>query len=328
MPAVSVVIPVYNNEAYIEKCLRSVMKQTFRDLEIIVVNDGSTDGSAEILWRLCEEDPRIFLINQDNAGVSVARNRGVVSASGEYLTFIDGDDYVAPDYIERLYESAQKQKAGMILCGLTYVDEKGNVLRTIVPGEYKRFEKEEWTFRISGVWSHFYRRELWEKYQILFFSGERGEDMPISLFFSAMCDKIGVQKTTGYYYVQHESSAMHNFRGLEKYRPPYTALEQMIRKIQKLGVVNSPAFHELFVLRILATCFFELGRGASKQNMKELCDYIVRILETYFPRYYKNKYARLFSGIDVPFAQKAAVKLLVFLVRTKAIYPVSRILSK
>lgn len=328
MPAVSVVIPVYNNEAYVERCLRSVMHQTFQDLEIIVVNDGSTDRSMEILQRLSAEDFRIILLTQENRGVAAARNRGIETASGEYLTFVDGDDYICVDYIEQLYESAQKQDVDMLICGLTYVDENETVLRTIIPGEYQRYKKEEWIFRISAVCSHFYRLKLWQKHNIRFFSGERGEDMPISLFFSATCDRIGVLQSAGYYYVQHESSAMHNFKGLRNYRPPYCALEQTIQKISEVGVANSRDFYELFVLRILATCLFELGRGASRQHMKELCDYEIRILETYFPEYYRNKYSGLFSDLDVPFVQKAAVKCLIVLVRTRLIYPVSYILSK
>lgn len=328
MPKVSIIIPVYNNEKYVEKCIRSVMNQTFRDLEILVIDDGSTDKSGEILDHLAAEDKRIRLFHQENSGVAAARNKGLDSATGEYLTFVDGDDYITPEYIEKLHTCAVEKGAKMVICGLTYVDKDGIVLGQVTPGEYRRFEHEEWIFRISGVWSHFYKRELWEKYSIRFLPGERGEDMPISLFFSAVCDKIATISDAGYFYVQHQTSAMHNFRGLRNFSLPYRALEQMIKKIQTIGIANSPEFYELFVLRILSTCLFQLGPGASKEKMKELCDYIVRILDTYFPRYYRNKKAGLLAKLDIPFSQKAAVKMLIFLVRTCLIYPVSRILSK
>lgn len=326
MKKVSIIIPVYNNEKYVEKCIRSVMEQTYKNLEIIVINDGSSDKSGEILEQLAEKEERIVLIHQENAGVAVARNRGLDLASGEYLTFIDGDDYVETDYIEKLYLRAEEQQSDMVICGLKYVTEDGTILKEIVPDEYQRMEREEWTFRISAVCAHFYRRELWEKYQIRFQSGERGEDMPISLFFSAVCGKISILPKSDYFYVQHPSSAMHNFRGLRKFRLPYQALENMLKKIQTIGIANSPEFYELFVLRILSTCLFDLARGAAKQDMKELCDYIVRILKMYFPGYYKNKKARLFSAVRVPFVQKAAVWILVMLVRTRLIYPVSKVL--
>lgn len=97
------------------------------------------------------------------------------------MTFVDGDDYVSTDYIEKFYECAKKRKAELVICGVTYVEEDGRILKKIQPGEYRRFEKEEWAARISAVGSHFYKRSLWEKYRIRFQEGERGEDMPISL---------------------------------------------------------------------------------------------------------------------------------------------------
>ena len=101
MPEVSIIIPVYNNEQYIEKCIQSVLNQTFENFEVIVINDGSTDKSGEILEKLNREDSRIILIEQKNQGVAVARNRGMNKATGKYITFVDGDDYLKNDYIEK-----------------------------------------------------------------------------------------------------------------------------------------------------------------------------------------------------------------------------------
>lgn len=190
MPEVSIIIPVYNNEKYIEKCIHSVLNQTFGELEIIAVNDGSTDESGKILKNLEREDVRIILLEQNNQGVAAARNLGVKKSTGKYITFVDGDDYLKNDYIEKMYDLAEKESLDMVISGLTYVDESGKELNKIIPGVYKRLENEEWTFRISAVCSHLYRRELWTKYDVKFQSGERGEDMPISLFFSAVCPRI------------------------------------------------------------------------------------------------------------------------------------------
>ena len=323
MSKVSIIIPVYNSEKYVEKCIKSVINQTFRELEIIVIDDGSTDKSYDVLKNLAMEDKRILLLHQENAGVAIARNNGIAMASGEYLTFLDGDDYIKEDYIERLYMCAQEKSADMVVCGITFVDEDGNILKTLVPGEYSRFHKEEWTFRISAVCSHLYKLKLWKEQNISFCPGERGEDMPISLYFSATCDKITTLSEAGYYYVQHGQSAMHHFRGLNYFKLPYIALENMIRRIQKIGVKNSFEYYELFVLRIFCTCYFDLSRGASKEKKEELCDYIVRILKTYFPRYYKNPMTCCFAKYDAPFHQKLAVHILVILVRTKLIYPMA-----
>ena len=328
MAEVSIIIPVYNNVKYVEKCIRSVMQQTLQDLEIIVINDGSTDGSYEILQKLEKEDRRISLLTQKNSGVAAARNHGLRTASGKYITFVDGDDYLQVDYIEKMYQAAEKEQLDMVICGLTYVDESGKELSKVVPGVYKRYENEEWTFRISGVWCHLYRRALWQQYDIEFISGERGEDMPVSLFFSAMCERINTIPECGYFYVQYAESAMHNFKGLKRYSLPYRGLENTILKVQENGIKNSPEFYELFVLRIFSTFLFQLAPGASKEKMKELTQYIWRILYQYFPGYYKNTKARLTAKVEIPFVQKAAVKVLIMLVRTKLLYTFGEVFSK
>lgn len=328
MAEVSVIIPVYNNERFVERCVRSVMGQTFQDLEIWVINDGSTDRSGQILENLAEEDSRIHLLTQKNRGTSAARNAGLDRASGTYLTFVDGDDYISKQYIQQLYDYASSHGTEMLICGFTFADEKGRCQSRVIPGEYRRFEKEEWSLRISAVCSHFYKKELWDRYHVRFRPGERGEDMPISLFFSAVCDKIATIPYAGYFYVQHGDSATHNFKGLEKYTLPYKALEDTVRRVQAVGIVNSPEFYELFVLRILAVCLFQLSPGASRDKLKGLCSYVVRLLETYFPNYYKNSKARLTAQAEIPLFQKAAVKVLILLVRTRGIYLLPRLLGR
>ena len=328
MPAVSVVIPVYNSEKYVEKCIQSVMAQTLPDLEIIIINDGSTDESGRILRELTQKDSRIVLLEQANQGVAAARNQGVEKATGKYITFVDGDDYLQEDYIELMYNLAEKETLDMVICGLTYVDEGGKELNRVVPGVYKRLENEEWTFRVSAVCSHLYRRELWKRYDVKFQSGERGEDMPISLFFAAICPRIATLPECGYYYVQHASSAIHNFKGLEKYSLPYKGLENTLTRVNKIGIQNSPEFYELFVMRIFATCLFQLAPGARWEKIRELCDYISCTVNMYFPAYWKNSKAKLNAKVDIPFTQKAAVKVLILLLKTKLLRPFGWLISK
>lgn len=328
MGKVSIVIPMYNNEKYVEKCMESVLRQTYRDIEIIVVDDGSTDLSGKILDLFSQADERVRVFHQENAGVAAARNRGIDVATGEYLTFIDGDDYVGATYIADFVKCAKQKQADMVVCGFCMTDTDGNVIQKVIPTDYVRGVKEEWLFRISAVCSHFYRKQLWDMYEVRFYPGVRGEDMPISLFFSVACDRIAVLPRAEYFYLQHESSARHNFRGLKKYDLPLYALEQTICKLQTIGLKNNREFYELFVLRILATCYFELSPGAVRKKKKQLCDFVIYILEKYFPNYYKNSKARLLAPIDVPFRQKVAVRILIWLVRTRLLYPFSSLLMR
>lgn len=313
---VSIVIPVYNNESYIEHCLKSVCQQTYDNLEIIVVIDGSTDASEQIVDNLALEDARIVVLKQENKGVSNARNNGVCRATGKYLTFIDGDDYIGINYICDLVDCAESKQAQMVICGMKKVNMDGTVIEEIMPGEYIRYEHEEWAFRICTVACHFYQKELWDRYEVLFQEGERGEDIPIALLFAGVCERVATLKQAEYYYVQHGSSAMHNFQGLKTNGLPYKALEGAIQKVQEIGLKNDPEFHELFVLRVLAT-FIQLAKGAGQEEIQRMGDYIVYILDTYYPKYYKNKKVKVFSNLEIPFAQKIAVRVLILVNRMK-----------
>ena len=322
---VSVIIPVYNVEKYVERCLRSVMNQSYTALQIIVIDDGSTDGSADIVRRLAGEDDRITLICQRNAGVGRARNAGLDAAAGRYLTFVDGDDYISRNYVFRYVRRMRETGAAMLVGGLDYVSEDGRTIGRIVPDQYVRFEHEEWPMRVSAVCSHFYERKLWTETGMRFPEGrERGEDVPVSIYFAAICDRIDVLCSSGYFYVQRNSSATHNFRGLKTIDLPYAALEKAIRKTREDGIVNSDEFHELFVLRLLTMFVFDMARGACPEKKRELCGYIYKILKKYYPSYFKNPRISLFADTTYPFTQKAAVWLFVRLTRCRLLYPAIR----
>ena len=322
---VSVIIPVYNLERYIERCVHSVMNQSYRDLQIIVIDDGSTDDSLMILKRLASADSRITLISRGNAGVGAARNVGIDAAEGRYLTFVDGDDYISPNYIRRYVRCMRETGAQMVIGGLDYVSEDGRVLKRLVPGRYERFRHEEWPQLISCVCSHFYLRELWVRSGLRFSEGrERGEDVPVSIYFAASVEKISMLSSSGYYYVQRQSSATHSFRGLKKIRLPYHALEEVIQRLKAEGVANSRQFHEVFVLRMLAMCAFDMARGADREKKTELCDYIYRVVDGYYPDYGRNPLVRISADTEYPLAHKVAVRVLVELVKHHMLYQAIR----
>lgn len=122
----SVIIPVYNIEKYIEKCVRSVLAQTYADLEIILVDDGSPDGSGNICEMLKEQEPRIRVIHKENGGLSDARNAGLDAAVGEYISFIDGDDYIHPQMYEIMLDNLRKEDADIVCCKFKRVTAEEN----------------------------------------------------------------------------------------------------------------------------------------------------------------------------------------------------------
>lgn len=131
MPKVSVIMPVYNKERYLEGSVRSVLDQPFRDLELIAVNDGSTDGSLALLNRFAGEDPRIRVLDIPNGGVSHARNTGLACARGEWIQFLDADDLLEPRYLTQAAALLEEHPADILFSGFTMVDERMNPVREV-----------------------------------------------------------------------------------------------------------------------------------------------------------------------------------------------------
>ena len=123
---ISVIVPAYNVNQFIEKCVYSILQQTYNNFELIIVNDGSTDGTADTLNRLASEDNRIIVVHQTNQGVSVARNKGIKICNGDYVCFIDSDDYISEDYLEVM--TSNLNDCDCVACGYTIVNNDGEII--------------------------------------------------------------------------------------------------------------------------------------------------------------------------------------------------------
>ena len=159
---ISVIVPVYNCEPYVERCVRSIMAQTYRDLEIICINDGSTDNSGAVLDKLAPEDDRILVVHQDNAGASAARNAGLDLATGEFITFVDSDDAIEPDMYETLMPYFADENVDIVHCG------------------YKRMYLDGSTKEVNGT-GELVRQNTYEAAECLL-SGK--------LFVGSLCNKL------------------------------------------------------------------------------------------------------------------------------------------
>ena len=171
-PLVSVLIPVYNVEKYLSRCLESIVKQTLTQIEIICVNDGSTDGSLEILEKYQKEDSRIIIINKENGGLPSARNAGLDRAKGKYVGFVDSDDFVEPNMFEKLYRTAEDEKSEIVICGANVFPEEPRAsqwLYDCLSPEYKKingFDVATLFFDVSStpfLWRTLIKREIIEK---------------------------------------------------------------------------------------------------------------------------------------------------------------------
>lgn len=159
---ISVILPMYNAETFIERCIRSVLSGIYQDFEILCIDDGSTDGTLDLIRRLQDEDKRIVILEQDHAGVSAARNHGLREAKGNYIAFIDSDDWVSPDYLSLMVEIAGEKNADIVSCGFFGVNAvtkkqfEDNAEYQLQRVSEKRKNKD----LVTHVWGAVYRREI------------------------------------------------------------------------------------------------------------------------------------------------------------------------
>ena len=207
---ISVIVPIYNVEEYLEECLESIRNQTYTNIEVILVNDGSTDGSKEICERFCQQDNRFKLVTQENQGLSAARNRGVKESIGEYIMFVDSDDVVKYNIVEVLF-FYMNSDVDIVECQITrckdeLVDNKSTSI--MFKGEsteaiLKSIEFKEVKF---CAFTKLYRRELVEK--VPFLEGYIYEDVYTGMNYLKYIRKMVVVDLKGYYYRVRPNSIM------------------------------------------------------------------------------------------------------------------------
>ncbi|MBF0597461.1 glycosyltransferase family 2 protein [Faecalibacter rhinopitheci] len=222
-PKISVIVPVYNTALYLPKCLDSILNQTFGDFELLVVNDGSKDNSQQIIDQYVEKDKRIVSIIKENGGLSDARNVGIDQAKGEYIAFIDSDDYIDSKMFEKMMDLAQKHQSEIVFCDLVKVDENGKEFRDLRQSPQlpeKIILNDDLT--IFGEMSCFacnklFKRSLFEKHR--FQKGIHFED--IELIPKLVIDSIIISKINQpfYKYFERQDSITktHTRKGLDMF---------------------------------------------------------------------------------------------------------------
>lgn len=218
---VSVIVPCYNVESFISKCIESVLKQSYSNFELILIDDGSTDKTARLVDQFSNTDTRIMVIHKLNGGLSDARNAGIDAAKGDYLTFIDSDDYVDEKYIENLVKGITAG-GDMSISQMLLVDEKGNPIAT----------KKKWNQQISicddeqamklilsqkfghNAWGKLYPKSYFEKHE--FPKNKYYEDLGIVYELVAQAEKVSFINSQDYFYVQRQNSIMQENFSLKK----------------------------------------------------------------------------------------------------------------
>lgn len=221
---ISIIVPVYNVEKYLDRCIISILKQSFKNWELILLNDGSTDGSGKICDKYKQLDNRIRVIHKKNTGVSSTRNLGIDLSRGEYITFIDSDDWVDSDYLEIMYKAINEMKVEIIITGCVYEDKFGSsnpfkkgkpeiLTKDKVQLEFLKQDKFMWS-----IYDKLYSKNLFKKYRFNV-NLKIAEDMMLFWQLINSVEKIGYFPLYKYHYDISASSTMTSSFSLKWFHP-------------------------------------------------------------------------------------------------------------
>ena len=305
---ISIIVPVFNVEKYLMRCLDSIMKQTYENIEIIVVDDGSTDNSAKIIDNYSMKDKRIIAIHQENGGLSNARNNGLRKCNGNYVAFVDSDDYISEDYIEILYRLIKKYDVKISCCDYKIFSADIEELKQHKNKKYIEYvmDKEKYILEYLysegyyiSAWGKLYKKELFNtiKYpeHVLY------EDLNTTYKLALECDKIVCCNAKNYYYfMRADSITKENFS--EKQFDMIKNTFEMTEKIKQIY----PEYEKAIIYRNVHACFSTYCRLINSDD-KKYSEKKKQIL-TYIN---KNKFKILFN-CKVPYRDKAAIFVMIF----------------
>lgn len=261
-PAISVIIPVYNAQDGIKRCVDSLLNQSFKNFEIILLNDGSKDNSLNILKEYELKYSFVRVIDKQNEGVAVTRNKGILLAEGEYTMFMDNDDFVDSDYIETFYQAIHEKNLDLVIGGYKRVNQDNQIIFS------QDIQQSEWSkYIIMAPWAKVYRTEFLKTNNLEFFDYGIGEDIIFNLAAYKTTDKIGLLDYKGYnWYYNNLSVSNTSQRGFS----PKTDILVLFSKILELG---NPSELEVYYLKRYYVWYL-LFSGRTSSNQEFIHQYI------------------------------------------------------
>lgn len=293
IPQVSIIVPVYNVENYLRKCLDSLVNQTLENIQIIVVNDGTKDNSQTIIDEYVAKFPeRVFSYVKDNGGLGDARNFGLKHASATYIGFIDSDDYVKHDMYEKLHKKAIDEHADLVLCDIEYVWEDNHQtlcvsgFKNVAGGDVRRAAFLSPLF----AWNKLYHRDLFFLNNIRYPNQLWYEDIPVSIPFIALAQKIAYVNEVLVYYVQRGTSIMAS-KNTEKMRDIFQVLMLSYDFYVKNDLLAKyrNEIEYLFIEQLMLYGSFRFYRSHSSFAL--MSEAFV-LMKSVFPEWKKNKYIK------------------------------------
>ena len=288
---VSVIVPVYNVEKYLDKCLNSLVNQTLKDMEIIIVNDGSKDKSQEIINKYAKKYKNIISIIKENGGVSEARNLGLKKASGEYIGFLDSDDWVEKDMYEKMYKKAISEHFDVVACDTEaiYPNEKTYISSNIKDDNVSN--KELMIDAYAVIWNKIYKKEVIDG--IEFKKGMNFcEDVEFLYMVYSKIKTIGVLKEPLHNYLQREGSLTYVYD--KKLYQLIDAMDDVIKfyKDNNLYDEYKSELEYTYVRYLYATFIKRIAKTKNKKEFNRAVNIVMRKVKNEFPNYKKNCYLK------------------------------------
>lgn len=299
MDLISIIVPCYNMERKIKKCICSIKKQSYKNFEAILVDDGSKDKTKEIIKKNIENDKRFKYVYKKNGGVSSARNKGIEKAKGKYICFIDSDDYVGKDYLKELYKCLIENDSDVSACYFNRIYDKKSVINKV--------DNEIDLLKFPAPWNKLYKKELFKQNNIKFPVGKWYEDLCVSSEILFKLNKISIVNKPLYNYIfsQNSSSIMHTYD--DRIYQIYDMVEDIEKfaKNNKLYNKHKDKIEFICVYHILVgTIYRSSFRGDfNKNTIKSITSYV----EKKYPNWYKNDELK-----NLPFVYKTYLKFLKF----------------
>jgi hypothetical protein len=279
---VSVIVPVYNTELYLSKCLDSLVNQTLKDIEIIVVNDGSCDNSQNIIDEYENKYKNIEGYVKKNGGLSEARNYGIKKATGEFLAFVDSDDYVDKNMLDKMYNKAKKEDLDIVVCDSVEIFDNGNQVLKKSNLNYSQMPLKNYIISPPMACTKIYKRELFSK--VKFEKGIYYEDLNLIPSLVKFTKKIGFLEEGLYYYVQRNNSIMKQNKYNDKLLDIFKVLDN---NKSNLYSEYPEEVEYLYITHLLRSASL---RFVDYSNARDLLKMVNRVINDNFSNYKDNVY--------------------------------------
>lgn len=294
MIKVSIIVPAYNVEDYIQKCLESLVNQTLQEIEIIVVNDGSTDQTKSRIEKFMLAYPeKIKYLEKVNGGLSSARNYGLPSANGKYIGFVDSDDYIESDMFEKMYQKAEEENSDMVECDFIWEYENKQKIDT---GKIYSNKKEAFLYARVVAWNKLIRRETLEKANIKFPEGLRYEDTEFFYKLLPSLNKISFVKKPLVHYIQRSNSIANTQN--ERVQEIFTIWDNVIKFYKEKGLYEEykEVIEYTYARFLLCSSLLRIVKVGDKKIREKLEQKTWEELNSKFPNWKKNSILKKEKG--------------------------------